>query len=48
MMYIEIYNKVKEHFISHNNIERFNHSIRVMEMALKLNQIHGLNKWKNI
>ena len=43
MMYTEIYNKVKEHFILHNNIERFNHSIRVMEMALKLNQIHGLN-----
>ena len=36
-------NKVKDHFLLYNKEERFNHSLRVIEMALKLNQVHNLN-----
>ena len=39
--YNEIYKIVEEHFIKHSNIERFNHSKRVVDMALKLNAIHN-------
>ncbi len=42
LKYDEIYKIVEEHFINHSNIERFNHSIRVVDMALKLNSMHNL------
>ena len=41
--YQDLYNKVKDHFLLYNKEERFNHSIRVIDMALKLNNIHQLN-----
>ena len=39
----DLYDKVKEHFLLYNKEERFNHSLRVIEMALKLNELHNLN-----
>ena len=41
--YLKIYEIVKEHFIKHSNIKRFEHSERVVDMALKLNAIHNLH-----
>ena len=43
LKYHDLYDKVKDHFLLYNKEERFNHSLRVIEMALKLNQIHNLN-----
>ena len=43
LKYYDLYDKVKDHFLLYNKEERFNHSLRVIEMALKLNQIHNLN-----
>lgn len=42
MNYIELYEKVQNHFLSYNQLERFNHSTRVIKMALKLNNLHNL------
>jgi len=39
---LEIYNIAFNHFLSFNYIERFNHSVRVGKMAIKLNEIHHL------
>ena len=41
--YDELYKKVKEHFIIYNKEKRFLHSLRVVEMALTLNDVHHLN-----
>ena len=41
--YEEIKTIVENHFIKHSNIERLNHSKRVVDMALKLNAIHNLH-----
>ena len=43
LKYHDLYDKVKDHFLLYNKEERFNHSLRVIEMALKLNQVHNLN-----
>ena len=43
LKYHDLYDKVKEHFLLYNKEERFNHSLRVIEMALNLNELHNLN-----
>ena len=41
--YNKLYNDIQNHSIKYNKLQRFNHSVRVVEMALKLNEIHDLN-----
>lgn len=42
MNYQSLYDLVKERFIKADKLERFNHSVRVIQMALKLKKIHKL------